>query len=176
MWPMKKKLAFLSIGLAVVLIVAFLALSRLAVPAPPISLAFAAFTNTSQRTEALFWFSNRAEADFTWNVTIDVSRWSPTGWVQEPPVISSDYGPGNVPSGRAFSDLDLLGFPVTNTNVPMRFTLNYHEKEKLSRRLQIGWTEFRENLGKGNKVEYSRERDGWVSGETVVAGGPPLFQ
>src|SRR3569832_1423681 len=51
-------------------------------------LAFVGFTNTSERTEALFWFTNSAAADFSRSVK-KMSRKGPAGWVAEPPWTNS---------------------------------------------------------------------------------------
>src|SRR5436190_1083971 len=93
----------------------------------PKGLAFVGFTNTSERTEALFWFTNSAATDFTWSV-LKMSRRDPTGWVEEPPWTNggpSRYTPSSS-SGFAlpgYEDLDLVGLPVWTTNVPVQVVL-----------------------------------------------------
>src|SRR4030095_14606736 len=93
----------------------------------PMGLAFVGFTNTLGRTEALFWFTNSAETNFSWYVS-KMSRRDPTGWVEEPPWTnagSSRYTPMSS-SGVAlpgYEDLDLVGLPVWTTNVPVRVVI-----------------------------------------------------
>src|SRR5262245_36216689 len=109
----------------VVLVVAVLSWVFLPGQAPrrPIGLTFVGFTNTSACVEALFWFTNTADKNFTWSV-LKLSRKEPSGWQDEPPWTNggpSIYTP-RLPSGvpaRGYADLDLVGIPVWTTNAPV---------------------------------------------------------
>jgi hypothetical protein len=163
----KKTVALLVIILLAVPVILFL----VAKPHPerPLSLVFVGFTNTLVRTEALFWFTNRARKDFTWDLTLELSRLTRTGWVHEAQVNPSVYTPqsasGTLP---AFADLDLVGVPVTTTNDPIRVLLRCSQLAPARRRFQIWLVETRESLRAGRKVTYSHNQDFEVTGETVI--------
>jgi len=165
---MKKRVTLLVVTFIAIPVIIFLAVKP--PPERPLSLVFAGFTNTPARTEALFWFSNRARLDFTWNTTLELSRWTPTGWVHDAQVTPSVYTPQS-PSGTlpAFAALDLLGVPLTTTNDPVRVVLNCSQLATLRRRFQIWVVERRESFRAGRKVEYSHYQDFDVTGETITA-------
>jgi hypothetical protein len=171
---MTKKLALLAVALALAVILVLALVGPNVGSGRPVSLAFIGFTNTPERIEALFWFSNRADLNFSWHIQ-DVSHWSPTGWMSTTSAYTtSRYTPvdrAGLPA-PGFADLDLVGIPITTTNDPVRVVLNYFELENVARRRQIWWAEFRANWGTTNKIQYPRRAQHTVTGQTVVAQSP----
>jgi hypothetical protein len=95
-------------------------LARLPMPLPKGSLTFIAFTNTGQRTEALFWFTNTTAPDFSWDVR-QIRRLTLDGWVLQPPLTN-----GNsvyTPASKEILNWDVVGIPVATNNAPFEITI-----------------------------------------------------
>jgi hypothetical protein len=137
-------------------------------PQRPVALAFIGFTNIGERTEARFWFSNRNEPDFHWRL-LTRHEWSATGWVEVPrDPAGLDFGQSYGPAS-GLPDVDIVGVPIEQTNVPMRATLEYWQQASVRRRRQIWWAEFRANWGSTNPVKFSRQETRQVTGQTMMA-------
>ena len=166
----------LVIALLFLVIVAaiFIVIVLTPVPSAPRAkgLAFVGFTNTSERTEAMFWFTNSAATNFAWFVE-KMSRREPTGWVEEPRWTNagpSIYTPRSA-SGVAlagYEDIDLVGLPVWTTSAPVRIEIAYLEREQAKRGLANSIRRIGDTFGTGAKVTNSPLRQFQVTGETII--------
>src|SRR5262245_50592578 len=84
---MKRKWTFVAATLLVLGIILLAALRDSPNQQLDATLTFAGFTNTDGRMEALFWFTNLhkgyLELEHGWSSELCLSRWAPTGWVEE---------------------------------------------------------------------------------------------
>ena len=138
----------------------------------PMGLRFTGFTNKADRTEALFWFTNRASPDFTFSV-LETRRKEGNEWVLEPTwttgsasVYARTSSSGTLVNG--IGDLDLIGVRVPTTNVPVRVVLECNEPETQGRSRQLWLRERLQSILGVKNVTYSRTRTSEVVGETEV--------
>jgi len=168
-----KRIMLVSLFLAVVAAIFIITMLTPVQSAPrPMGLAFVCFTNTSERTEAMFWFTNSAAPSFSWFLE-KMSRREPTGWVEErrwtntgPSIYTPRSASGVALAG--YEDIDLVGLPVWTTSAPVRVVIVCSEQEQANRGLANLIRKIRDSFGAGAKVANSPLRQFHVTGETII--------
>ena len=148
-------------------------LNRTDDPLSKATLCFIDFTNTGERTEALFWFTNTTDPEFAFHI-LNIRRLTPDGpFLEVPPTkYASVYNAART-SSEPTSNPDLVGIPVSVTNVPLEVSLRCFWPDEPSHKVMTFIYKKRDQLLNCPPRDYSQHMTTTITGGTIVALSPP---